>query len=55
MDVSKELNEILKDLQKLNIPATYGNLKLLTGCVERLAALAEAVKGSDSKEAALDG
>ncbi len=54
MDYTAEINTILKDLQELSIPATYGNVKKMLSVMERLAAMADALKASESKEAAFD-
>ena len=54
MDYISEINSILQDLQQVTVVATYGNTKKISNVIERLIAMADAMKKAGSKEAALD-
>ena len=54
MDYISEINGILQDLQQVTVVATYGNTKKICTAIERLVAMADAMKKEGSTEAALD-
>lgn len=44
MDYVAEINKVLQDLQDMTVVTSYGNVKKLSRCMERLVAIADDLK-----------